>query len=262
MTEQKPGLLQVPKKIYFKRGCTPVALRELTEIYHFKKALLLSDANIYRLGFIAKVRKQLTKQGMHTAEFFAFSSLPTIKEISQAGSLIHAFNPDVIIGIGGGAVLSGAKVALLLGEVPENALRNPDEVLTFNRASMSRKLVLIATSFGSGAQTSPVATFQDNESKSFVMNGEHLLPEIAVTDADYTDTLTTEQVKDCVASLTKLAKEAYKASSDNDYILSILDEALDVLENELSPALEGCPLAREKLHNAGALIGTTLGRSN
>ena len=34
--------LNLPKKVYFKAGCTPVALRELGEIYHC--LLYTSDA--------------------------------------------------------------------------------------------------------------------------------------------------------------------------------------------------------------------------
>ena len=35
--------LNLPKKVYFKAGCTPVALRELGEIYHCSRALLVTD---------------------------------------------------------------------------------------------------------------------------------------------------------------------------------------------------------------------------
>ena len=32
--------LNLPKKVYFKTGCTPVALRELSEVYHCQRVLL------------------------------------------------------------------------------------------------------------------------------------------------------------------------------------------------------------------------------
>ena len=40
--------LNLPKKVYFKAGCTPVALRELGEIYHCSCALLVTDPELYR----------------------------------------------------------------------------------------------------------------------------------------------------------------------------------------------------------------------
>ena len=36
-------MLNLPKKVYFKSGSMNVALRELKEVYHLKRALLVSD---------------------------------------------------------------------------------------------------------------------------------------------------------------------------------------------------------------------------
>ena len=36
-------LFRVPEKIYFKKGCLPVALRELKEVYSIKRVLILAD---------------------------------------------------------------------------------------------------------------------------------------------------------------------------------------------------------------------------
>ena len=62
--------LNLPKKVYFKSGCPPVALRELGEIYHCSRALLVTDPELYRAGIAAPVADRLRKQEIRVAEFF------------------------------------------------------------------------------------------------------------------------------------------------------------------------------------------------
>lgn len=57
------------QEVYFKAGCTPVALRELGEIYHCSRALLVTDPELYRAGIAAPVVDLLRKQGIRAAEF-------------------------------------------------------------------------------------------------------------------------------------------------------------------------------------------------
>ena len=42
--------LNLPKKVYFKPGCMPVALRELGDIYRCQRTLLVTDPELYRAG--------------------------------------------------------------------------------------------------------------------------------------------------------------------------------------------------------------------
>ena len=66
--------LNLPKKVYFKSGCTPVALRELGEIYHCSRALLVTDPQLYRAGVTAPIIDQLRRQGIRAAEFLPSES--------------------------------------------------------------------------------------------------------------------------------------------------------------------------------------------
>ena len=68
--------LNLPKKVYFKTGCTPVALRELSEVYHCQRALLVTDPELYRAGIAAPVADLLRKQEIRVAEFFTGLGAP------------------------------------------------------------------------------------------------------------------------------------------------------------------------------------------
>lgn len=59
--------LNLPKKIYFKTGSAPVALRELSDIYHCNRALLITDPKLYLAGVAAPVVDKLRHQGIRVA---------------------------------------------------------------------------------------------------------------------------------------------------------------------------------------------------
>ena len=70
-------------------------------------------------------------------------------------------------------------------------------------------LVLIATNFSSGSQNSPFAILKGEEGQAIVLKSIHLLPEISVTDADFTAGLTAEQVRTCGLKSLSHAVRAY-----------------------------------------------------
>ena len=256
------NILNSPKKVYFKSGCTPVALRELSEIYHFKKALLISDSHIFDLGIVTQISKLLQKQNIRTAEFFSLSPIPTFEDVHKALNQMEAFKPDVIIGIGGGAAMSAAKAVFLLSESPELDLNLAASKSLESKVPSNTKLVLMATSFGSGAQTSPLALLRNDQGKLCIINTPDILPEISITDADFTATLTSEQIKSDGYATLLLAIKIYSDENTSDYIRGCLEEASDTILKNLSPAMSGCPIAREHLHNAAAIAGSAYGHGN
>ena len=52
-------MLKLPKKVYFKSGSMNVAFRELNEVYHLKRAFLVSDPDLYRSGIVSQVDRWL-----------------------------------------------------------------------------------------------------------------------------------------------------------------------------------------------------------
>ena len=75
------NMLNLPRKVYFKKGSMGVAFREFAEVYGFKRAFIISDANLYRSGAIDSVEKLMRKKGIRTAEFFSLDEVPTFENV-------------------------------------------------------------------------------------------------------------------------------------------------------------------------------------
>ena len=252
-------MLNLPKKVYFKNGSANVALRELSEVYHMKRAFLVSNPRLYRSGFVSSIGRQLQKQGIRTAEFFSIGAVPSFAELRSGLPKLLEFEPDVIVGIGGGAAMSAAKALWLVYEHPGLDLAEAAESPARIRTGMDAKLVLMATSFGSGAQNSPFSVLKDDAGKPCVINSFQLLPEISVTDARFTESLSLAQVKACGLATLAHSIRAFASSGCSEYTQGLLREAVQAVLNNLKAAESGSPAALEKLHNAAALAGAAYG---
>lgn len=253
------NMLNLPKKVYFKNGSANVALRELSEVYHMKRAFLVSNPRLFRSGVVSSIDRQLRKQGIRTAEFFSIGAVPSFADLRSGLPKLLEFEPDVIVGVGGGAAMSAAKALWLLYENPGLDLAKAAESPARIRTGIDAKLVLVATSFGSGAQNSPFSVLKDDAGGTCVINSFQLLPEISVTDARFTESLSPAQVKACGLTTLSQSIRAFASSGCSEYTQGLLREAVRAVLNNLKAAESGCPIALEKLHNAAALAGAAYG---
>lgn len=253
------NMLNLPKKVYFKNGSASVALRELSEVYHMKRAFLVSNPRLYCSGVVSSIDRQLRKQGIRTAEFFSIGAVPSFDDLRSGLPKLLEFEPDVIVGIGGGAAMSAAKALWFLYENPELDLAEAVESPACIRTGVKAKQVLVATSFGSGAQNSPFSVLKDDAGGTCVINSFQLLPEISVTDAGFTKSLSPAQVKACGLATLSQSIRAFASSGCSEYTQGLLREAVRAVLSNLKAAEGGCPVALEKLHSAAALAGAAYG---
>ncbi len=251
--------LNLPKKVYFKTGSYTVALRELSEVYHAKRAFVVSDQHLYAEGIVTPVIHWVEKQGLRTAEFFSVDGAPVFAALRAALPAVTAFRPDVIVGVGGGAAMSAAKALWALYEDPEldlaAAVKDPTLVHTGEKAL----LALVATSFGSGAQNSPFAVLRDDGGTLVQLKSQCLLPVISSTDALFTASMTARQVHAAGAASLAQAMRALAAEDCCEYTGSLLDQAAAGILRNLTAAEAGCPAAREKVHDAVGMAGAAYG---
>lgn len=259
-------MLNLPKKVYFKKSSMSVALKELDEVYGAKRAFIISDANLYTQGIVAPVYDFIRNRGISAAEYFSVDAEPTFENVRAGLPKMLNFQPDFIVAVGGGSVMSVAKAMWLLYENPDldlNEVAQKFNSLTVDRAAfptvgVKAKLALVATTTGTGAECSPFAVLTNDAGEKCVIANYSLIPELAVIDADYSDSMPAELTKKCGLSALSLAARAYVAAYESEYTQAVAREAAEAVLNNLADALvEGSkrPNAIIKLSYAGALAG-------
>ena len=258
---------RAPEKVYIKKGCLPVALSELKTVMGKKKAFLVTDSFLYQNGYTKPITDKLNEMGIGHTCFFDVAPDPTLACAKAGAGQMRAFQPDVIIALGGGSAMDAAKIMWVLYEHPEAdfmdmAMRFVDirkRIYTFPKMGEKAYFVAIPTSAGTGSEVTPFAVITDEQTGvKYPLADYELMPNMAIIDADFHMTapkgLTSASGIDAVTH----ALEAYASMMATDYTDGLALQALKVIFEYLPRAYDNGPNdaeAREKMANAATMAG-------
>ncbi|MBR2303552.1 MAG: bifunctional acetaldehyde-CoA/alcohol dehydrogenase, partial [Ruminococcus sp.] len=195
VVERRENMLwfRAPEKVYFKKGCLPVALDELKNVMGKKRAFIVTDSFLYKNGYTKCITDKLDQLGITHETFFNVAPDPTLSCALEGTKAMTAFEPDVIIALGGGSAMDAAKIMWVLYEHPDAdfmdmAMRFIDirkRVYTFPKMGIKAKFVAIPTSSGTGSEVTPFAVITDDKTgHKYPLADYELMPNMAIVDTD------------------------------------------------------------------------------
>ena len=195
IAERKENMLwfRAPEKVYFKRGCLGVALRELKEVMNKKKAFIITNTFLYKSGFTKAITDQLDAMGIRHTTFFNVAPDPTLACAKEGAKAMAEFEPDTIIAIGGGSAMDAGKIMWTMYEHPEVdfqdlAMRFMDirkRVYRFPHMGDKAYFIAIPTTAGTGSEVTPFAVITDESTGTkYPLADYELLPKMSIIDAD------------------------------------------------------------------------------
>ena len=196
VAERRENMLwfRTPQKVYFKKGCLPVALNELKVVYNKKKAFIVTDTFLYQNGHTKPITDKLDEMNIPYACFFEVAPDPTLQCARKGLEQLKAFGPDVIIALGGGSAMDAAKIMWLMYEHPECNFEDlamdfmdiRKRVYTFPKMGEKAMMVAVPTSSGTGSEVTPFAIITDADTGTkWPIADYELLPNMAIIDTDY-----------------------------------------------------------------------------
>ena len=255
---------RAPEKVYFKKGCLPVALSELKE---HKKAFIVTDTFLYQNGYTKPIEQKLDEMGITHTTFYNVAPDPTLACAREGAAQMAAFRPDLILAVGGGSAMDAGKIMWVLYEHPDAdfqdmAMRFCDirkRVYTFPKMGEKAYFVAIPTSAGTGSEVTPFAVITDEATGvKYPLADYELLPKMAIVDADMMMNapkgLTAASGIDAVTH----ALEAYASVMATDYTDGLALRSLKLIFENLPKAYDNGPnepRARENMANAACMAG-------
>ena len=255
---------RAPEKVYFKKGCLPVALAELKDK---KKAFIVTDTFLYQNGYTAPIQKKLEEMGITCTVFSNVAPDPTLACAREGAAQMAAFQPDLIVAVGGGSAMDAAKIMWVLYEHPDAdfmdmAMRFVDirkRVYGFPKMGEKAYFVAVPTSAGTGSEVTPFAVITDESTGvKYPLADYELLPNMAIVDADMMMNapkgLTAASGIDAVTH----ALEAYASMLATDYTDGLALRSLKLVFQNLPKAYDNGPnepRARENMANAATMAG-------
>jgi alcohol dehydrogenase class IV len=196
-------------QLLFGRG----AIRDLGHLVSqrgFRKVLLISDPNLVAVGLADQVLAPLAAANIDTKLCDVGVPEPSIAVAEEAATQARAFQPDCLIGLGGGSNLDLAKIVAVL-------LRHgghPQQYFSFNNVpGPIAPLVAIPTTAGTGSEVSHAAVLTDLEQHLKVSTlSPHLRPLLAIVDPALTDRCPRQVTADSGIDALTHAVEAFTAT--------------------------------------------------
>ena len=268
VAERRENMLwfRAPEKVYFKKGCLPVALRELKEVLGKKKAFIVTDQFLYKNGYTKAITDKLDEMGITHETFYDVEPDPTLACAVEGTKAMTAFEPDCIIAIGGGSAMDAAKIMWVMYEHPEAdfmdmAMRFIDirkRVYTFPKMGEKAYFIAVPTSSGTGSEVTPFAVITDEKTGTkYPLADYELMPNMAIVDTDLMMSapkgLTSASGIDALTH----ALEAYASVMATDYTDGLALKAMKGIFQNLPTAYEdGTNVkAREAMANASTMAG-------
>jgi alcohol dehydrogenase class IV len=240
------------------------ALSHLREL-RGERAFIVTDANIVKLGLVDLVCRHLDVAGIAYEVFDEVEPDPSIQTVRRGAERMLATEPDWIIGLGGGSSMDAAKAMWILYERPD---MEPEEINPWSELGLRQKarLITIPTTAGTGSESNYGIVLTDTEEhRKLTLGARESTPDLAIVDPAMTAHLPRQITADTGIDVLSHAIEAYSCNWSNDFTDGLAIQAARMVFHYLERAVNNGaedPEAREKMANAAAIVGITLGNSS
>jgi alcohol dehydrogenase class IV len=211
------------------------------------RLLILTDRNLERAGVVAQVLRPLEAQGIGYCVFDGGEPEPSLETAQRAMEAAREFNPDGVLGLGGGSNMDLAKIVALLMAHDGS----PEDYFGFDRVpGPVLPLICVPTTAGTGSEVSHSAVLTDTANGVKVSTlSEYLRPSVAVVDPRLTLSCPAKATADSGIDALTHAIEAFTVVNNNR--LAVPDEVMTPYDGK-------SPLGDVLAEKAIALIGRHL----
>ncbi|HUW94424.1 MAG TPA: iron-containing alcohol dehydrogenase [Anaerolineae bacterium] len=238
------------------------ALSHLKEI-EGRRAFIVSDHNVAELGFVEAAQDHLAKAGMESKAFLEVEPDPSLRTVIGGARAMSDYEPDWVVGLGGGSCMDTAKAMWVLYERPDlkpEAI-NPVETLGLRKKA---RLIAIPTTAGTGAEVTWMIVLTDTEDdRKLGLGSRENLADVAIVDPEMSAGMPPRLTADTGLDALTHAIEGYASSWGNDFSDGLCLKAAELVFRYLPQAYAdgNDSEAREKMANAATLAGLGFGNS-
>lgn len=243
------------RELMFGKGC----LEYIKTISAKKAMIVIGGKSMERSGILDKVIGYFKEIGAETSVFKGVEPDPCFSTVKSGAKEMKAFEPDLIVALGGGSVMDAAKTMWVYYEHPE--LKTLEEVLTakpFPKLRTKARFLCIPSTSGTASEVSRSVVISDDETgMKHGLGNMEMMPDIAICDPEVTLTMPSHITAETGMDALTHAVEALTSNRAN-YLADILASAaaIDIVHTLPAACKNGSDMdAREIMINASMTAG-------
>lgn len=213
----------------------------------FKKALIVTDADLVKFGVVKKITDLLDKNNMAYAIYDKVKANPSVTVVKEGVEAFKKAGADYMIAIGGGSPQDTAKGIGIIINNPEFA----DVVSLEGVAPTKHKsvpVIAIATTAGTAAETTINYVITDEEKRrKFVCVDPHDIPVVAIVDPEMMSSMPKGLTAATGMDALTHAIEGYTTLASWELADTLNLKAIEIISRSLRKAVENDPKGRENM---------------
>ena len=210
----------------------PGAVSSLAD-FHARRLFLVTDPYFYDSGAATKIAGAANAEAI---EYFTnIQPDPTVTLAAEGTAALKAFDPDLLVALGGGSAMDCAKAMLYFSgkEIP---------------------LIAIPTTSGSGSEVTNFSILTHDGTKHPLIDPK-LQPHTAILDGDLLQSLPPKLIADTGFDAISHAIEAFVATGASTISSALAKDAFCALMAHLPASYGGDSRCRLRIHEASAMAG-------
>ncbi|MDK0535505.1 iron-containing alcohol dehydrogenase [Clostridium perfringens] len=242
----------IPRDLYFGED----AVDHLKSVKGSKALIVIGSERLIKDGTVPKVQANLKEANIETRVFTGVENDPSVATVRKGFEMMNEFNPDLIIGIGGGSPIDAAKAMWIFYEYPEFTFEEAAKPFNLPELRQKAKFIAIPTTSGTATEVTSFSVITDNETGvKYPIADYNITPDVAIVDTNLVQTMPKNLVANTGMDALTHAFEAYVSTARNPITDALAMKSIEMIVANLYDSFEGKEQARKDMHIAQNLAG-------
>lgn len=242
----------IPRDLYFGEN----AIDYLKNVKGTKAMLVIGSERLIKDGTVPKIQSNLKEVNIETSIFQGVENDPSVATVKKGVEMMNEFQPDLIIGIGGGSPIDAAKAMWIFYEYPEFTFEEAAKPFNLPELRQKANFIAIPTTSGTATEVTSFSVITDNETGvKYPIADYNITPDVAIVDTNLVQSMPKTLVANTGMDALTHAIEAYVSNARNPITDALAMKSIEMIYATLVDSFNGDEQARKDMHIAQNLAG-------
>ncbi len=242
----------IPRDVYFGQN----TLEELKNLKGKKATIVIGGGSIKKGGTLDRITSYLQEAGMETQLIEGVENDPSVATVLAGAKKMTDFQPDWIVGVGGGSPIDAAKAMWIFYENPSFTFEEAAKPFNLPTLREKAQFAAVTTTSGTGTEVTSFSVITDQETGvKYPIADFNITPDVAIVDTDLAQTMPAKLVAHTGMDALTHSFEAFVSTMANPLTDALAMQSIVMMKDHLLNSFKGQEEARSEMHLAQCLAG-------